>query len=188
MAKTIYSPGRYYHIYNRGVERRPIFFADRNWGFFIQRLRDYFVDGVADIIAYCLMPNHYHLLVYVLCDDFGRAVMQPFSTSYTKAVNQEQGRVGHLFQGRYQGKLVDKDGYLLHLSRYIHRNPVSAGLVAHPADWPFSSYRDYVGLRGGTLPKPEVVLAQFVSVAGYAAYVEEGDEGDGKIGHLLFDE
>ena len=187
MAKTIYTPGHYYHIYNRGVDRRPIFLADRNWGFFVQRLRDYFVEGVVDIIAYCLMPNHYHLLVYVLCDDFGHAVMQPFSTSYTKAVNREQQRVGHLFQGRYKGKLVDQNAYLLHLSRYIHRNPVTAGLVAHPADWVFSSYRDYVGLRQGTLPKPEVVLAQFASVEAYAAYVEEGDDNDRKIGHLLFD-
>lgn len=187
MSQTIYTPGHYYHIYNRGVERRLIFFADRNWGFFIQRLRDYFVEGMADIIAYCLMPNHYHLLVYVLCDDFGRAVMQPFSTSYTKAVNQEQQRVGHLFQGRYKGKLVDRDGYLLHLSRYIHRNPVTAGLVTHPADWAFSSYRDYVGLRNGTLPNPEVVRAQLASVAAYAAYVEETDDRYGQIEHLLFD-
>lgn len=188
MAKTIYAKGHYYHVYNRGVNRQPIFFADRNWGFFIQRLRDYFVASAADIIAYCLMPNHYHLLVYVVCDDFGHAVMQPFATSYTKAINQEQGRTGHLFQGRYKGKHVDKDGYLLHLSRYIHRNPVAAGLVAHPADWTFSSYRDYVGLRQGTLPKPDVVLSQFASLGEYAAYVEEGNDDCDTIDHLLFQE
>ncbi|MCA9996714.1 MAG: transposase [Anaerolineales bacterium] len=188
MAKTIYTPGHYYHIYNRGVERRPIFLNDRNWGFFIQRLRHYFADGVVDMIAYCLMPNHYHLLVHVLCEDFGRSVMQPFSTSYTKAINQEQSRVGSLFQGRYKGQMVDKNAYLVHLSRYIHRNPVAAGLASHPADWAFSSYRDYVGLRNGTLPKPGIVLEQFASVAAYAAYVEEGDDRYGQVGHLLFDE
>ena len=84
--------------------------------------------------------------------------------------------------------LIDKNAYLFHLSRYIHRNPVAAGLVSHPADWAFSSYRDYVGLRKGTLPKPAVVLKQFASVAAYAAYVEEGDDRHGQIGHLLFDE
>ena len=186
MSKLIYTPDHYYHIYNRGVNRQPIFLAKHNWGFFIQRLREYFTDEKVAIIAYCLMPNHFHLLVRVLCDNFGLDVMQPFSTSYTKAINKEQGRVGSLFQGRYKGKYVDKEGYLIHLSRYIHLNPVTAGLVTHPADWPFSSYQDYVGLRQGTLPKPEIVLSQFASVADYAAYVEEGDE-DQKIKHLLFD-
>ena len=191
MTKINYTPGHYYHIYNRGVNRQPIFFAKRNWGFFIERLREYFTARNAIIIAYCLMPNHYHLLVRALCDDFGHAVMQPFSTSYTKAVNKEQTRVGALFQGRYKGRHVENEGYLLHLSRYIHRNPVTAGLVTHPADWHFSSYRDYVGLRQGTLPQPEIVLSQFVlsqfaSAAAYAAYVEEGDDVR-EIRHLLFD-
>ena len=187
MPKITYIPGHYYHIYNRGVNRQPIFFTNRNWGFFIQRLREYFTEETAIIIAYCLMPNHYHLLIQVICDDFGKTVMQPFSTSYTKAINEEQTRVGSLFQGRYKGRHVDKDGYLLHLSRYIHRNPVTAKLVPHPADWHYSSYRDYVGMRQGTLPQPDVVLSQFASVADYAAYVEEGDD-DPEIKHLLFDE
>lgn len=175
MTKTTYIPGHYYHIYNRGVNRQPIFFAKHNWGFFIQRLRDYFTEETAIIIAYCLMPNHYHLLVQVLCDDFGLTVMQPFSTSYTKAINNEQNRVGSLFQGRHKGVHVDNDGYLLHLSRYIHRNPVTAKFVTNPADWHFSSYRDYIGLRQGKLPKPEIILSQFISTAEYAAYVEAGD-------------
>lgn len=188
MTKTIYSPGVYYHIYNRGVNRQPIFFADHNWGFFIRRLREHFTEELVHIVAYCLMPNHYHLLIYVLCDAFGHEVMQPFGTSYTKAINQEQNRVGPVFQGRFKGKQVEKDGYLLHLSRYIHRNPVEAGLVTHPADWPYSSYRDYIGLRQGTLPQSEVILAQFASVASYAAYVEEGDDKYKPIRHLLFTE
>ncbi|WP_420641358.1 transposase [Candidatus Leptofilum sp.] len=187
MSKTTYIPGHYYHIYNRGVNRQAIFFAKHNWGFFIQRLREYFMDETAVIIAYCLMPNHFHLLVRVLCEDFGRSVMQPFGTSYTKAINREQYRVGSLFQGRYKGKRVDKEGYLLHLSRYIHRNPVEAKLVKHPTDWHFSSYRDYVGLREGTLPKPNIILSQFSSIAEYAEYVEAGDDNQ-DIKHLLFDE
>lgn len=187
MTRTVYAPGAYYHIYNRGVNRQPVFFADRNWAFFIRRLRDYFTDDRAIIVAYCLMPNHYHLLVYVTGPDFSFKVMQPLGTSYTKAVNAQEQRVGALFQGRFRGALVDNERYLLHLSRYIHRNPVEAGLVAHPADWAYSSYRDYLGLRQGTLPKPEVILSQFASIADYATYVEGEGENDGSIGHLLLD-
>jgi REP element-mobilizing transposase RayT len=187
MAKTVYFPDAYYHIYNRGANRLPIFFADHNWGFFIRRLREYFTEERADIIAYCLMLNHFHLLVRVVSDNFSFDVMQPFGTSYTKAINKEQRRVGSLFQGRFKGKHVDKEGYLIRLSRYIHRNPVDAGLVAQPADWVYSSYREYLGLRKGTLPKPEVILSQFASVKDYAVYVEEGDDEYGKVEHLLFE-
>jgi len=97
MAKTIYAPGEYYHIYNRGVNRQKIFFEDRNWLFFLLRLRTYFKSEQADIIAYCLMLNHYHLLVYLHANEFSHKVMQPFGTSYTKAINKEQNRVGALF-------------------------------------------------------------------------------------------
>ncbi|MBN1992412.1 MAG: transposase [Anaerolineae bacterium] len=187
MTKTIYVSGEYYHLYNRGVNRQPIFFTRRNWGFFIQRLADYFQPDLVDIIAYCLMPNHYHLLVHLKSENFSHAVMQPFGTSYTKAINKEQQRVGSLFQGRFKGKHVDNQAYLTHLTRYIHRNPVEARLVTSPAKWVFSSYQDYIGLRNGKLPKPNIILAQFASVADYRAYVEDQDEDDKIIEHLLFD-
>jgi hypothetical protein len=113
--------------------------------------------------------------------------MQPFVTSYTTAINKEQARVGALFQGRFKGILVDSNDYLVHVSRYIHRNPRDAGLVARPADWVFSSYRDYTGLRQGKLPHPAIVLGQFSSPADYAAYVEGTEQGYDPIAHLLFD-
>lgn len=113
--------------------------------------------------------------------------MQPFGTSYTKAINKEQGRVGALFQGRFKGKHIEKDRYLLHLSRYIHRNPVEAGLVVRPADWKYSSYRDYIGHRNGALPKPGVILAQFESADDYAAFVEDGEADYRSISDLLLD-
>jgi hypothetical protein len=113
--------------------------------------------------------------------------MQPFVTSYTKAINKEQERVGALFQGRFKGILVDSNDYLVHLSRYIHRNPADAGLVARPADWVFSSYRDYIGLRQGQLPHPDILLGQFRSREDYAAYVEGTEQGYDSIKHLLLD-
>ena len=83
---------------------------------------------------------------------------------------------------------VDRDEYLLHLSRYIHLNPVTAGLVRRPEEWTFSSYRDYVGLRQGTLPMPDAVLAQFASWEAYREFVESYRDRDLEIiGHLLLD-
>jgi putative transposase len=187
--KVPFRSGHCYHLYNRGVDRGPIFFCDDNWLFFVRRLRHYFTSPRADILAYCLMPNHYHLLVHSNIDDFSRRVMQPLSVSYTKAINKQQRRVGPLFQGPFQAVWVDRDAYLIHLSRYIHWNPVAAGLVKRPADWAFSSYRDYVGLRAGTLPVTNLILSQFPSRGAYQAFVERYKEEDVReIDHLLFDE
>lgn len=188
MRKIKFLAGHYYHLYNRGVNSQPIFFQDENWGYFINRLRHYCKPELIDIVAYCLMPNHYHLMVHLKCDDLSAKVMHPFTVSYTKAVNRQQERTGPLFQGPFKAKLVDKDGYLLHLSRYIHLNPVLGGLVDHPAEWVFSSYRDYVGLRNGTLPKPDVVLYQFPSRKAYAEFFDSYSKINQKlVEHLMLD-
>jgi putative transposase len=173
MTQPQFRAGQYYHVYNRGVNRQPIFLAKENWGFFIQRLREYFLPEYADIIAYCLMPTHYHLSVHLHHDDFGMQVMQPFGTSYTKAINKQHDRVGPLFQGRFRAVLVKDDAYLTNLTKYIHLNPVKAGLVKEPTAWPYSSYSDYIGLRDGTLPKPMIILNRFPSRQAYRTYVEE---------------
>ncbi len=184
--KVKLSANHYYHLFNRGVGRQPIFLCDENWGYFLTRVRHYFRPELVDVVAYCLMPTHYHFLLHVKTDDFSKRVMQPFGVSYTKAINRQQERVGPLFQGPFQAVWVDKDEYLVHLSRYIHLNPVAAGLVAQPAAWAFSSYRDYAGLRQGTLPVPDVVLSQFASHQAYRVFVESYQEG-GAIGHLTID-
>jgi len=187
--KVGFYTGHYYHLYNRGINRQPIFVRSENWGYFIRRLRYYFRSELIDIVAYCLMPTHYHLLVYLKTDVLSAQIMQPFSVSYTKAINRQQGRIGPLFQGPFQAVWVDKNEYLLHLSRYIHLNPVAAGLVESAEQWSFSSYRDYVGLRQGTLPVPDIVLSQFPSREAYQAFVESYRDEDAKIvEHLLFKE
>jgi REP element-mobilizing transposase RayT len=141
--------GRHYHLYNRGHNRAQIFFEPENYTFFLRQLRTYVAAKHAHVITYVLMPNHYHLLIQARTDSLSHA-MQLFGISYTKAINKRFQRTGVLLQGAFQAKLVDRDNYLLHLSRYIHLNPVRAGLVQHPEDWNYSSYRDYVGLRNGT--------------------------------------
>ena len=195
--------GEYYHLYNRGNNRQNIFFERENYLFFLRRVRKYLVgetqtsqtsevsktsEAYTTIIAYCLMPNHFHLLVCPRDDELSRR-MQRFSISYTKAMNKRYDRVGSLFQGQFQTVLVDCNEYLLHLSRYFHLNPVEAGLVKQPEDWEFSSYRDYIGLRQGTLPMPDIVLSQFPTPRAYQEFVESYKSSDrDTIAHLLFDD
>jgi len=170
--KVTFRAGEVYHLYNRGANYQPIFFCAENWGFFVRQMRHYFDPELLDVLVYCLMPTHYHLAVLLKTDELSARVMQPFTVSYTKAVNKQQRRTGSLFQGPFQALLVDRDEYLVHLSRYIHLKPVAAGLVARPEEWAFSSYRDYVGLREGTLPAPELVLSQFPSRDAYRDFVD----------------
>ena len=168
--------GQFYHVFNRGNNRGDIFFERDNYLFFLRRFREYVVavetpvittsdfrslkdfgslTPRAQVIAYVLMPNHYHVLLKALDDDLS-AAMQKFSISYTKAINKRFDRVGSLFQGAFEAKLVDNENYLRHLSRYIHLNPVRARLCDLPEQWEFSSYLDYVGRRRGQDQTSEV--------------------------------
>lgn len=131
-----------YHIYNRGVNKGLIFFSDKNYEYFVYKMSYHFHEK-ASILAYCLMPNHYHLLVKVLREDFVLNGLRPFILAYIRAVNNEQERVGPLFQSHYQSNIVGDEGYLLECVQYIHLNPVKAGMVAHPQEWEYSSYRSY---------------------------------------------
>lgn len=178
--------GEYYHLYNRGNNRERIFFERENYLFFLRRLRQYLL-SILEVVVYCLMPTHYHMLVRLKTDDLSHQ-MQLFSISYTKAMNKRYDRIGSLFQGAFQAKRVDSDAYLTHLSRYIHLNPVLAGYGAAPEEWEFSSYPEYLGLRDGTLPAPDIVLAQFPSREAYQAFVEGyTPEEQEQIASLLFD-
>jgi len=186
--RTSLKEGLYYHLYNRGVNRQPIFFCEPNWIFFIRQIQKYFQPDLVEILAYCLMPTHYHLLVCLHTDNFAEKVMQPLGVSYTKAINKQQNRVGPLFQGRFQTAWVDSSAYLMQLSRYIHLNPVHANLVQNPSDWIYSSYRDYIGLRKGTIPHKEMVMAFFSRPDYYREFVESNDQvGAKEIAHLLMD-
>ena len=192
--------GQYYHLYNRGNNRQTIFLERENYVFFLRRIREHLVrmDSTqtsdvctaprATIIAYCLMPNHFHLLVRPNDEQLSRH-MRRLSISYTKAMNKRYDRVGSLFQGRLKAIMVDRDAYMIHLSRYIHLNPVLAGLVESPEHWEFSSYRDYVGMRQGTLPSPDAVLSQFASATAYRDFVVQYADHDQRlIGHLTFEQ
>ncbi|NEP57089.1 MAG: transposase [Symploca sp. SIO2G7] len=180
--------GNFYHIYNRGNNHQAIFFERENYLYFLRLVRQHLIRNGVDIVAYCLMSNHYHLLVYLRDETLSKA-MQSLSLSYTKAINQRFNRVGVLFQGRFQSIYVGEDDYLLHLSRYIHLNPVKAGLVEQPGEWEFSSYLEYAGLRQGTLPNTEFIKAQIKGELAYRQFVADCQLPDSMgFKRLLLDE
>ncbi len=177
--RTSFSPAEFYHIYNRGNNKGRIFFERENYLFFLRIFLKYFPQSIVETHAYCLMPNHYHLLVRLSCASEISVRMRCFGISYSKAVNVRYGRSGHLFQGRYNAKHIDSNEYLLHLSRYIHLNPVMAKLVSKPEDWEFSSYKNYICLADtrnlndlGNCICTEEILSQFSDATDYKEFVE----------------
>ena len=162
----------FYHLYNRGNNRQNIFFERENYLHFLRLIRRHLISESVEILAYCLMPNHYHLLVYLKADSLSQG-MKSLSLAYTKGMNARYKRVGVLFQGRFCSIQVDRTTYLMRLVRYIHLNPVKHGLVAHPEDWEFSSYQEYAGKRQGTLPNLERVRSIAGSESEHQAFLED---------------
>lgn len=213
----------YYHIYNRGVEKRLIFLDSQDYGVYTSYLKVYllpkdeiglqatlsdqlsntfqkaeaikllklnnFSDSV-ELLAYCLMPNHFHLLIKqtdaLSIDQF----MNSLSTRYSMYFNRRYNRVGHLFQGTYKAVLVESEPQLLHLSRYIHKNPYSKGVPLQ--SYPYSSYSNYLSLKKSEWIKPRDILNYFSST-GFNSYENfiEGNFDDDSINfvkELILDE
>lgn len=158
--------GALYHVLNRGVERRKIFGGDRDCEEFLGIIRALFPRYRVTLHAYCLMPNHYHLFLRTPLGKL-RRFMQELGGDYGMYYNKRHHRVGPLFQGRYKAQLVDKDEYALQLSRYIHMNPVMAGMARKPEDYRWSSYRTYMGAgKADTYLHTGFLLAMFQGNAG----------------------
>jgi len=154
-------PGALYHVTSRGNAGQEVFLDDGD------RLN--FLDILAEVVeryrficyAYCLMGNHYHLLLETPEANLSRGMRQ-LNGVYTQRFNRRHKRSGHLFQGRYKAILVEKDAYLLEVARYIVLNPVRAGLVRSPGRWRWSSYRATAGLEEPPqFLKVEWLLSQF---------------------------
>jgi REP element-mobilizing transposase RayT len=166
--------GEIYHVYNRGNNRQRLFYERENYLLFLQKVRNYVVPQ-CDILAYCLMPNHFHFLIYANKTSVKafrtssvrskklkvpRPKMSRFSkglqillSSYAKAMNKRYSRNGSLFKQNTKWKRTSDElfsfDYSLSCFQYIHYNPVSAGLVQSPESWEFSSYREYSGQISG---------------------------------------
>lgn len=137
-------PGAFYHVIARGNNREKLFKNDRDKKKFIEYLEKAVGRFSIIIHTYCLMSNHYHLLVETPDANLSKA-MQWVNVSYATYFNKKHRRYGHLFQGRYKAILIDADAYLKHLSRYIHLNPVRAKMVSSPAAYQWSSYGAFSG-------------------------------------------
>lgn len=185
-----FTAGHYYHIYNRGAGKTLIFFNDGNYEYLLRLVRRYQKKYGVTVIAYCLMPNHYHFLLRQEMGGSLSKFMQVLFIAYVQALNLQQGRTGTLFEGRFKHKCVDKWEYLMVLCRYIHRNPVKTKLVAKPEDWVYSNYREWIGLRSGTLKDETFIQDHFSNPEGYREFVNDWQDEERsyeKISKYMFD-
>ena len=166
--------GQYYHIHNRGNNRERVFIEERNYRYFLKLYAKY-IEPIADTFAYCLLPNHFHFLVYIkdltgLPDLSGlKKPSQHFSNlfnAYTKALNKAYDRTGALFQRPFGRIPVTSDAYFIHLVTYIHQNPQKHGLVADFCTWPYSSYHAHLSDKPTRLQRDDV-LAWFDGAEGF---------------------
>lgn len=165
-AVKIYLQDNYYHLYNRGVAKSKIFLDEEDYRVFLHYLKKYLdpasghsFAGEVKLIAYCLMPNHFHLFVHQLSKAGIIKFMRSLSTSYAMYFNKKYERSGTLFQGIYKATIIENEPYFLHLSRYIHLNPISLGKAWK--EYPYSSYKIYLGQIKNSWVDPSPVLEFF---------------------------
>jgi len=171
--RTTFLAGEFYHLYNRGVDRAAVFFTKDNYLYFMRLLEGKSGKDSIGIVAFCLMPNHFHLLIRPGLDHTVSRFINRLLGSYVQGLNAARKRVGPLFQGRTKSVHISKDGYLAHVARYIHLNPVAAGLVPRPQDWPYSNYEAIVSGRSGPIVDGPLVGGIFPDAAAYRGFVEE---------------
>lgn len=201
----------FYHVYNRGSEKKSIFESKRDYQRFIKIINYYQHLGpkpkfshfsqfqtfkpelskkIVDIIAFCLMPNHFHLLLKQLTDNGITEFVSKVSNSYTKYYNTKYNRIGPLLQGEFKAVLVENDEQLVHLSRYIHLNPRVSLLVKDLDSYEWSSYKEYLDQVNGFCAKQEI-LSFFKNPQAYQKFVfDQIDYGEKleQIKHQVLEE
>lgn len=189
-----YVPEAYYHVYNRGVEKRLIFLDEQDYRVFIGLLKKYLIGSTPpeyhrhkfntyennlELLAFCLMPNHFHLLFYQYDKSAIIEFMRRLSTGYVMYFNNRYNRVGSLFQGTYKASSINADSYLHHVSRYIHLNPKDYD------KWPYSSLAYYKGERKAKWLRPEKVLDLFNNDRSeYLAFVSDYESSSAELALL----
>lgn len=183
---TFLEPGKFYHIYTRGNNKETIFKEQENYFYFLHLYRTY-IAPYTNTFAYCLLPNHFHLLIQVkeegqfnvLNKETGEVyyinLQRQFShllNAYTKAVNKRYNRTGSLFQERFKRKEITSEAYFTRLIFYIHHNPQHHNLIDDFSDWPYSSYHSMLS-KSTTLLQRENVLDWFGGRDWYRKFHEE---------------
>lgn len=172
-APRLFAPGLLYHVIVRGNQRQKTFISEHDYHAYLERFATYRQRYEITPYAYCLMPNHVHLLVQTAHEPLSK-FMQGLQQSYTQYFNRTHRKVGHLFQGRYQAIVCEKDRYLLALLRYIHLNPVRAKLVAQPEEYPYSGHLAYLTGKTTEVLDPAGGLALCGGRRAYRRFVLEG--------------
>lgn len=212
-----YETDSYYHLYNRGVAKRTIFKTDKDYKTFLSYLQLYLthpspqgssskippsrsLKNYADeikLLSYCLMPNHFHLLVHQNSSQGINHFMRSLCTKYVRYFNSHYQRVGHLFQGTYRAVQITSENQFTHLSKYIHRNPLDLPAPStyketprRLEDYPYSSYPNYLGKFHQTWVHPNDILNYFSKSnpgLSYRSFVEESDSNDAFLAPLSLD-
>jgi len=169
---TLFIPGGYYHIYNRGANKVSLFRTEANYLHALALLKDYSRRLQVSVIAYCLMPNHYHWLVRQDGDAAAGLLPQRVFNVYSHVMHHVAHHSGTLFEGPYKIIKVSSEPYLCHLCRYIHANPVHHGIFSDITRWPYSNYPEWIGIRGGTLLDKDFIQQRFPVPGAYQAFVE----------------
>ncbi len=185
-------PGAVYHVTSRGNDRQAIYETKADRYRFLKLLEQACKRHQWSVYAYCLMDNHYHLLIETREATLSKG-MRHLNGVYTQWYNntRKEKRFGHLFQGRYKAILVDRDNYLLELSRYIVLNPIRAKMVSELMDYPWSSYRAMVGyFETGDWLAVDWMFSQFSkqkkrAIAKYQDFVEEGIGQSSPLGNNI---
>jgi len=194
----LFENGSFYHIYNRGNRKQQIFLSYKDYERFLDKVAEYKKKLNVSIVAFCLMPNHFHFLIQQLSPNTISKFFSDLCNSYSRYFNTKYETVGTLFQGRFKSKLVDKDEYLIHVSRYIHLNPVelfgpSKNLVNNLLAFKWSSLQYYLSPRKNEVVDTKVVLDYFSKknpAEDYRKFVISNIQlpAYSAIEHLAFDE
>jgi REP-associated tyrosine transposase len=158
----VFSQNQLYHVYNRGNNKQRIFFNEHNYIYFLKKVRK-FILPYCEILSYCLMPNHFHFLIYAVEQTIRSKIiggkeknvlsegLRNLLQTYTKGINRQNNSTGSLFQQNTKAKIVSSLDYGITCLNYIHQNPLKARLVHKIEDWPFCSFPEFIGKREGTL-------------------------------------
>ncbi|MEN9908235.1 MAG: hypothetical protein RLZZ540_1384 [Bacteroidota bacterium] len=179
MRKDIFEEGQYYHIYNRGNNKENIFIEEKNYNYFLEKLKKYIVP-VADIYAYCLLKNHFHIVLRIkdkgdMPEKFKEKIHLPFSNlfnAYSKSINKVYDRTGSLFQEYLQRNRIGNEAYLKQLIVYVHLNPVKHKFTERFETYLHSSYRSYLSDKFSNIDK-ELILELFDGLENFKFYHDE---------------